>query len=228
MHIFALGDPHLSFASDKPMDIFGDLWINHAETIRQSWTKTVAQEDWVLIPGDISWAMNLAEAKSDLDFLGELPGQKILIRGNHDYWWSTISKVRKILPAGMHAIQNDSVRIGDIAVCGTRGWEPPGSYHFTEHDQQIYEREVHRLELSLQAADPKAEERWVMLHYPPTSEKRETSGFLEVMKRYDVTVCIYGHLHGDGHKNALQGEFDGIHFYLTACDYLGFQPLKLR
>lgn len=228
MQIFALGDPHLSFTTDKPMDIFGDQWMNHTEKISQAWMATVSEEDWVLIPGDISWAMNLEEVQTDLDFLAQLPGHKILIRGNHDYWWSTISKVRTVLPPGMHALQNDSIRVADIAICGTRGWETPGSFHFDKHDQLIYEREIHRLELSLQAADPQAKERWVMLHYPPTNEKQEQSGFIDVMKRYDVTLCVYGHLHGGGHKNALLGEHQGIEFHLTACDYLDFRPLKLR
>jgi predicted phosphohydrolase len=210
------------------MDIFGDRWVRHHEKIRNEWQQTVAADDWVLLPGDISWAMRLEEAKPDLEFLGELPGRKIIIRGNHDYWWSTISKVRKILPPGMHAIQNDSILIGDIAICGTRGWNCPGGHDFGEHDQQIYEREVSRLELSLQTADRRAKEKWVMLHYPPVNEKHQDSGFLETMRKHSVTVCIYGHLHGDGHRNALLGERDGIRFQLASSDYLNFKPLQLK
>lgn len=227
MHIFAIGDPHLSFTTNKPMDIFGETWRNHPEKIRTEWINSVTNDDWVLIPGDISWAMNLDEVQPDLEFLAQLPGKKIIIRGNHDYWWSTISKVRSILPPGMYALQNDSVRIGDISICGTRGWESPGGYNFNEHDRLVYEREVHRLELSLQSADTKAAERWVMLHYPPTNEKHQMSGFMEVMKRYGVSKCVYGHLHGDGHRNALIGEHYGIQFELVACDYLRFKPLKM-
>ncbi|GAX90600.1 metallophosphoesterase [Effusibacillus lacus] len=228
MRIFALGDPHLSFAANKPMDIFGSKWIDHPAKIKEEWTQTVTRDDWVLIPGDISWAMQLEEAKPDLEFLGALPGKKIMIRGNHDYWWSTISKVRRLLPPDMYAIQNDSIRIGDIAICGTRGWDCPGGYNFSEHDRQVYEREVSRLELSLKNADPQTKERWVMLHYPPTNEKHQESGFIEIMKQYDVSVCIYGHLHGEGHRNALLNERFGIRFQLVACDYLNFRPLLLR
>ncbi|MFC4768864.1 metallophosphoesterase [Effusibacillus consociatus] len=228
MRIFAIGDPHLSFAVDKPMDIFGSQWENHPAKLQEEWIQTVRPEDWVLIPGDISWGMRLEEAKPDLEFLGQLPGRKILIRGNHDYWWSTISKVRGILPADMYALQNDSIRIGDIAICGTRGWNCPGGYDFDEHDRLVYEREVSRLELSLKNADQQAIEKWVMLHYPPTNEKHQESGFLDVMRQYNVSVCIYGHLHGDGHRNAMLGEHYGIGFYLTSCDYLNFKPLQLR
>lgn len=228
MSIYALGDPHLSFTTDKPMNIFGEKWDNHADKIRDSWLGTVTADDWVLIPGDISWAMTLEEAAADLDFLGQLPGKKVVIRGNHDYWWSSLTKVRSILPDRMYALQNDSLQIGEIAICGTRGWECPGSFQFTEHDQTVYEREVWRLELSLQSADKHAAERWVMLHYPPTNEKHQVSGFIEVMKRYGVSRCIYGHLHGQaGHRNALEGEFEGIRFNLTSCDYIDFKPIQL-
>ncbi|BCJ85343.1 metallophosphoesterase [Effusibacillus dendaii] len=227
MRIFAIGDPHLSFAVQKPMDIFGEQWADHPVKIESNWIRVISRDDWILIPGDISWALHLEEAKPDLQFLANLPGKKILIRGNHDYWWSTVSKVRRLLPDSMYALQNDSIQIGDIAVCGTRGWNCPGSYDFSEHDQQIYEREVGRLKLSLDQADKRAKERWVMLHYPPTNEKHEPSGFIEVMQKYDVSVCVYGHLHGEGHRNALQGEHFGIRFYLTACDYLNFQPVRL-
>ncbi|WP_026174081.1 metallophosphoesterase [Effusibacillus pohliae] len=228
MRIFALGDPHLSFAVNKPMDIFGGQWADHPAKIEAAWREAVSPDDWVLIPGDISWAMRLEEVRPDLQFLGRLPGKKVIIRGNHDYWWSTISKVRGILPPDMYALQNDSIKIGDIAVCGTRGWNCPGGNDFDEHDRTIYEREVSRLELSLKNADPTAKERWVMLHYPPTNEKHQDSGFLQVMRRYGVSVCVYGHLHGDGHRNALLGELDGIRFYLAACDYLGFKPLLIK
>lgn len=228
MRIFAIGDPHLSFAVNKPMDIFGDQWKNHPERFADEWCRTVAPDDWVLVPGDISWAMHLEEVKPDLEFLERLPGKKIMIRGNHDYWWSSISKVRKILPANMYALQNDSLQIGDIAICGTRGWNCPGGYDFDEHDRTIYEREVSRLELSLKNAGKTAKEKWVMLHYPPTNEKHQDSGFLDVMRKYEVSVCIYGHLHGEGHKNAITGEHAGIQFHLVACDYLNFKPLQIR
>jgi predicted phosphohydrolase len=229
MNIFAIGDLHLSFANPKPMDIFGENWTDHAEKIRKSWEAMITPEDLVLIPGDISWAMHLEEAKRDLDYLAALPGTKVMIRGNHDYWWASISKVRKALDPSIYALQNDSVTIGDVTIAGARGWDCPGSYMFDEHDRKVYEREVGRLKTSLDhAMKQKAKHLYVMLHYPPTNEKHQMSGFLEVLTKYPVDKVIYGHLHGkEGHRVALEGVHHGIEFYLTACDYLDFVPRKL-
>ncbi|ASS75128.1 phosphohydrolase [Tumebacillus algifaecis] len=229
MNIFALGDLHLSFANPKPMDIFGDNWTDHPEKIRAAWEAVVSPDDLVLIPGDISWAMYLDEAKQDLDYVAALPGTKVMIRGNHDYWWASISKVRKALHPSIHALQNDAITIGDVTIAGVRGWDCPGGYMFDEHDRKVYEREVLRLQMSLDAAmKQKAKHLYVMLHYPPTNEKHHSSGFMEVLAQYPVDQVVYGHLHGkEGHRHALQGLHHGIEFHLTACDFLDFAPLKL-
>lgn len=230
MNIFAIGDLHLSFSNPKPMDIFGDNWTDHPEKIKAAWEAMVGEDDLVLIPGDISWAMNLEEAEPDLKYIAELPGRKVMIRGNHDYWWSTISKVRKFVDPSITVLQNDSVTIGDLTIAAARGWDCPGSYHFDEHDRQVYEREIGRLKLSLDhAMKQKPEHLWVMLHYPPTNEKHQSSGFLEVLQQYPVEKVIYGHLHGkDGHRGALEGLHHGIEYHLVACDYINFTPLRLR
>ncbi|MBL0387724.1 metallophosphoesterase [Tumebacillus sp. ITR2] len=229
MNIFAIGDLHLSFANPKPMDIFGDNWADHPDKIRSHWESMVTADDLVLIPGDISWAMSIEEAKPDLDYIASLPGRKLMIRGNHDYWWSTVTKVRKALHPSIQVLQNDSITIGDITFAATRGWDCPGSYSFDEHDRTVYEREVGRLKLSLDHAMKTGAKRiWVMLHYPPTNEKHQETGFLDVIRQYPVEKVVYGHLHGsDGHKGAFEGVHDGIEYRLVACDYLDFAPLKL-
>lgn len=227
MRIFAIGDLHLSLSADKPMDVFGEAWRDHANRLQAAWRETVQAEDWVLIPGDISWAMQLEAAMPDLLFLAELPGNKLLLRGNHDYWWSSRSKVNAALPAGMHTLQNDSRRIGDVAVCGTRGWNCPGAPGFTEADQAIYARELMRLEMSLQAAEPDAD-KLVMLHFPPFNERKQASGFTELIERYGVKTVVYAHLHGAAHNNAFEGERNGVRYILAAGDYLGFRPAFLQ
>lgn len=230
MNIYAIGDLHLSFANPKPMDIFGDNWTDHPEKIRRAWLESITEDDLVLIPGDISWAMNLEEARPDLDYIAELPGKKVMIRGNHDYWWSTVSKVRKALDPSISVLQNDSLKVtDDLVIAAARGWDSPGSFHFDEHDRTVYEREVGRLKLSLDHAVKQGAARiWVMLHYPPTNEKHQSSGFLDVLHQYPVEKVIYGHLHGkEGHRGALEGVHHGISYHLVACDYLDFTPLKL-
>lgn len=229
MKIFALGDTHLSFDAKgmerKPMGIFGDRWANHSETIRANWLEQVSAEDVVLLPGDISWAMDLQEALVDLAFLADLPGEKIMIRGNHDLWWDSISKVRAILPPKFRAIQNDHVLLGDqVAICGTRGWICEDGGFADAHDEKIYHREVSRLALSLGGVPKEIKHKIVLLHFPPTNWKYETSGFVEVMMAHGVRSCLYGHLHGCAIANSLMGEHWGINFQLVSADYLGFKP----
>ncbi|NLT94422.1 MAG: phosphohydrolase [Clostridia bacterium] len=229
MRFFALGDPHLSFnvrgGIDKPMDIFGDNWQDHHQQIKENWERVVRPEDIVLVPGDISWAMKLEEARYDLEFLGRLPGRKILIRGNHDLWWQGIGKVRKVLPWGMEAIQNDHILLDNgWAVCGTRGWTCPGEKNFTAEDNKIYERELGRLRLSLSSIKEKDINILVMLHYPPANGKHESSGFIELLQEFGVKHCVYGHLHSDSIKGALPEEKWGIRFYLASADAVNFTP----
>lgn len=226
MHIYAISDLHLSFSSPKPMDVFGDEWHDHAARLAAAWQDTVQQEDVVLIPGDISWAMQLSAASPDLAFIGALPGKKVLLKGNHDYWWNSIGKVRAALPPDTFALQNQAMNIGDYAVCGTRGWLCPGSSAFTEADEKIYERELIRLELSLSCAE-KGRPILAMLHFPPFSEKAPASGFTELLSRYGVTTALYGHLHGAAQRTAFEGVRDGVAYRCVAGDYLSFRPLKI-
>ena len=226
VRIFAIGDLHLPGGQDKPMDVFGTEWRDHAVRIEASWRKAVGDGDVVLVPGDISWAMKLDEAACDLAFLGRLPGTIVLIRGNHDYWWQGIGKVRAALPCGVHAVQNDHFRLpGGWAVCGSRGWVHPHAPEFTQHDRKIYERELERLELSLESAVRAGLRPGVaMLHFPPAPADGRPTGFTALLERYRVPLCVYGHLHGDARAGALRGEVRGVLYRLVACDAVGFSP----
>ena len=224
MKIFALGDLHLPGGADKPMDVFGPAWDEHPARIARAWEEQVGQEDLVLIPGDVSWAMKLSDAQADLDFLSPLPGKKLLLRGNHDYWWNSLAKVRGALPPGCFALQNDCFLFGEAAICGTRGWICPGSVAFREEqDRSIYERELIRLKLSLDAA-PQGANLICMLHFPPFNEKRKASGFTDLMEQKGVKAVVYGHLHDRACQNAFEGERGGAQYYLCSADHLGFAP----
>lgn len=222
MRIFAIGDLHLSEAQPKPMSIFGSQWINHFEKIKKDWNTKVKKEDVVLIPGDISWAMKLIDAQADLCAIGQLPGKKILVRGNHDYWWSSISKVRSILPTDVIAIQNDCYEMESVAFCGTRGWIPPGSRGFTAHDQKIFNREIQRLTLSLNSVK-KHKPIFVLLHYPPFDDRGEETAIVDLLKTFPVSHVVFGHLHGESFNNIPEGVIGNIHYHLVSCDYLSFQ-----
>jgi len=225
MRIFAIGDLHLSFSCDKPMEVFGPLWENHVERLEEAWQQTVGEEDLVLIPGDISWAMHLADAAEDLAFIGRLNGTKLLLRGNHDYWWSSLTQVRRALPAGVYAIQNDARVFDEYAIGGTRLWTPPNP-QTTPEDRKIYERELARLELSLSAM-PKEAEKIVMMHFPPFDEHHADSPVTELLERYGVRHAIYAHLHGKAHKLAFSGERNGVNYIFAAADYLKFCPIPV-
>ncbi|MBU5675253.1 metallophosphoesterase [Alkaliphilus sp. MSJ-5] len=229
MAIYAIGDLHLSGHSDKPMDIFGAQWNDHANKIRDSWLKKVNNDDAVLIPGDISWAMTLEEAMIDLEWIADLPGKKYLIRGNHDYWWGSITKLNSLFDS-MSFIQNNFFTYREYAICGTRGWNCPNHYKFTNHDEKIYLREVSRLEMSLNTAKRSGYDNIiVMLHYPPTNDKLEPSLFTEVLEKYNVRHVIYGHLHGETSYGAgLKGIYNGINYYLTSCDYARFEMIEIK
>lgn len=229
MTLFAVGDLHLSLNSDKPMDIFGPQWSEHYKKIEQDWDRNVNINDTVLIPGDISWAMTLEEAMRDLQWINERPGRKILIKGNHDYWWGSIKKLNSLFD-NMHFIQNNYFIYEDYAICGTKGWTVPNENKFTEQDEKIYIREVHRLKLSLESARKEGYNKIItMLHYPPTNEKLEPSLFTEILETYGVEKVIYGHLHGEGsYSCGLKGEFNGVEYYLASCDYLDFKLLPLK
>ncbi len=227
MRIWGISDLHLSFSSNKPMDVFGEHWAGHAKKMQEAWDACVQPEDIVLCPGDLSWAMRLEEAKTDLAWIGERPGLKILGRGNHDYWWSSISKVRAALPKGCIALQHDSVDLREVVVAGSRCWSAPGALDYTPADQKIYERELLRLRMSLESAQKIANGRPIIaaIHYPPFTAKQLPTGFAEIIEEFGVSICVYGHLHSArSHRTAVQGLVEGVRYFLIACDYLDFKP----
>ena len=221
MAVFAISDLHLP-ARVKPMDVFGEHWKNHFDRIRADWRARVLPGDLVLLPGDLSWAMRLEEAREDLASIAELPGQKLLLRGNHDYWWSSIGRVRRALPEGTWALQNDSVLIGGRLYAGSRGWTIPAGDAEPE-DVRIYERERLRLEMSLKSARAKDADAPItaMMHYPPLTD--ELTGFSDILEAYGVTDCVYGHLHGAGLYGAVRGERRGVRYHQVSCDGLEFK-----
>ena len=224
MRVFAIADPHLSRAQPKPMTIFGENWTGHPEAFFERWRESVCADDLVLIPGDISWAMRLDDALQDLRDIAALPGQKVLLRGNHDYWWPSISKLRRALPQGMYAVQNDALRFENVVVAGTRGWTVSGSADFSEQDEKVYQRELERLKLSLEAAHKLSDETTrtvVMLHYPPTNLKLEPSGFTDALLHYAPDTLVFGHIHGNGR---VVGDLNNIAVHFVAADALEFRP----
>ncbi|MGI6212689.1 MAG: metallophosphoesterase [Anaerovoracaceae bacterium] len=233
MSIYAIGDLHLSFDKriQKPMDIFGPLWEDHAERLKENWLREVGEEDTVLIPGDISWGLRMDEATADFNWIHSLPGRKIITKGNHDLWWGSITKMNELYDDILF-LQNRSVRIPEegVTVCGTRGWICPGVEGFDEHDQKIYDRELIRLRFSLEDAKKQGGgEIIAMLHYPPTNDRMQGSGFTDMLEEFGVRTCIYGHLHGkDTFRHGLKGVLNGVHYHLVSLDYLEAVPLKLK
>ena len=227
--IFAIGDLHLPGGSDKPMDVFGAHWEGHFEKISSDWRERVVETDIVLIPGDISWAMHLEAAREDLEAIGRLPGKKILIRGNHDYWWSAISRLRMILPEGMYALQNDALRFDGFVFCGSRGWNQPESEGDLEN-QRIYRRELTRMELSLQTGRALAREEELLIvltHYPPSDHAGRATPMTELFERYGAGHVFYGHLHGAANAGAFDGFIGTVRYHPVSCDGLGFRLFEL-
>ena len=227
MRLFAIGDLHMSGGDEKPMDIFGPQWDRHFFRIAENWRCAVTEDDAVLIPGDISWAMRLEAAAPDLEEIGKLPGRKIICRGNHDYWWNSISRVRDALPEGMKAVQNDAADLGHTVVCGTRGWTIPApGQQLSPDDEKIYVRETRRLRLALESAAAVADGRpvTVMTHFPPLSPGAMDTGFTALMEEFHVKDAVYGHLHGEGIAQGFDGEHNGVRYHLVSCDSIGFAP----
>lgn len=213
---------------DKPMDVFGPHWERHSERIAASWRETVGENDAVLVPGDISWAMHFKDALPDIMKLSELPGVKVLLRGNHDYWWSSLTQMRSALPEDIVLIQNDAADIGPAVIAGSRGWILPSDAEFAASDRKIYERELIRLRLSLSAAKRAAgEEKPIicMMHFPPLMRDGEPTGFSELLENYGVSICLYGHLHGaPAWEVGFTGEKNGVRYALVSADCLDFTP----
>lgn len=221
MKVFAISDLHISTNTNKPMDVFGGNWVGYMEKIRADWQKKVTDDDVVLIGGDISWAMTIDDAEKDILTLADLKGEKVLIKGNHDYWWSGIGKVRDILPENFYAVQNDFVRFNDVLICGSRCWSVPGSPDFSANDEKIYLREIERLKLSFKAVNKERREGdklIALVHYPPFNVRRESSGFTDIFEQNSVNAVVYGHLHGKDVRADKLVEKNGIKYYLTSCD----------
>lgn len=242
MRIFAIADLHLSFNKAvslygidaeqdqyKPMDIFG--WERHFDRIRDNWLHTVTEEDTVLIPGDISWALKLEQAKHDFEWIAQLPGRKVMSPGNHCYYAASKRKVRQALPAGMEWIDGDYTLVGDYVVAATRGWILPQDANWDETtDRKIYNRQVGRLRMALEKAKSDYPDKpfLAMLHFPPLTSYIAESDFFDVLQQFNVELCVYGHLHGESHRHAVNGPVKGVELRLVSCDFLTFRPLQVR
>ena len=228
MALFVMGDLHLSLSSDKSMDIFGG-WENYVERIKENWNREVSPDDTVVVPGDISWAMSLKEAVADFSYIHELPGRKIILKGNHDYWWTTAAKMNNFLAENgfdsIFILHNNHYAYENYGICGTRGWINDDS---EPADAKVLAREAQRLETSIASAENAGLEPLVFLHYPPLYGNEYNPDLLEVMYRHNIKRCWYGHIHGrKGHQNAVNGERDGIVFQLVSADYVQFCPVKI-
>lgn len=227
MKVFAVSDPHLSFTAEKPMSIFGAVWENHWEAIAADWLEKVGADDIVLLPGDISWGMTTDEARKDLETIGAMPGKKIYVKGNHDYWWGSLSKVRGILPEGSYCIQNDALKFGKFIFCGSRGWSVPEiGVKPDPNDEKLLRREQLRLELSLKAAEKLAtgdpqEIKIGMMHFPPFDSRMSSTPFTDLFAKYGVKKVVYGHLHGQKCRAELKSVKNDVEYYLTSCDITG-------
>ena len=231
MKIFAISDTHLSTVAEKPMDVFGAGWEDHFERICADWNKKVGDDDLVLIAGDISWGMYLEEALPDLELIGKQKGKKVILRGNHDYWWKSISAVRNALPQGMYAVQNDCLRFGDVLICGSRGWTVPETDFKSDEDEKIYKRELIRLELSLQAMQKMRKENdfvIAMTHYPPFNAKMQDSEVTALLEKFNVNCVVYGHLHGKNCRVKLDFVKNGIRYLLTSCDQVDCKLVEIE
>ena len=233
MKIFAIGDLHLSFSvENKEMDKFGELWENHYIRLAENWRRLVSPEDLVVVPGDISWAMTFAEAQKDLLWVSELPGKKLFVRGNHDFWWTSLKKMQS-MPENISVLQNSAyVAAQGLVIAGTRGWLCPDDPAFSESDTPIYKRELLRLRMSLDDAKEKGGEGAKIIcamHFPPSTYADAKSGFVDVLREYGVCDVIYGHLHGLSWQNrGPQGQISGINYQLVSFDKLGGVPQLLR
>ncbi len=228
MAVYTIADLHLSFGTDKPMDVFPG-WANYTEKIENNWKRLVTENDTVVIAGDISWAMELNETYNDFSFIHKLPGKKILLKGNHDYWWTTKAKMDRYLSENgfdsMSILHNNFFIADGLALCGSRGWFYDAE---TDADMKVLHREAGRLRMSLKPAVKAGYTPIVFLHYPPVYNSMECTEITDVLKEFGVQKCFYGHIHGgNAAKRAYIGEKDGISYKLIACDYIRFMPLAV-
>ncbi len=230
MNIFAIGDLHLSGYIQKPMDVFGEHWSGHWEKIKESWETLVSDDDVVLLPGDLSWAMRLEEARADISSICEMPGSKVLLKGNHDYWWGSLAQVNSLLFNKTFALQNNSLIFSDFVIAGTRGWLCPANRQYNaETDEKLYKREAGRLELSLSHARKTAPDKHLigMIHYPPSDQDGSPTVFTDLFEKYGALQVVYGHLHAASIKGALSGTVRGVSYSLVSCDAIDFSLFKV-
>ena len=227
MALYAIGDLHLCLGAPKPMDIFGGAWVGYMDKLKQG-LSVIGPEDTTVLLGDLSWALDLDSAKADFAWINDIPGRKIILKGNHDYWWSTAAKFQKFCQENsfenLFLLNNNCYFYENMAICGTRGWffeeERSGA-----HDEKVFKRELIRLEASLKAAGDAP--KLVFLHYPPRYRGYTCPEILELLEKYEVRRCFYGHLHGGSHKLAMEGLWDGVEFRLVSADYTGFRPFPV-
>lgn len=248
MRIWAIGDLHLSFGvKNKSMDVFGPQWEGHAKKIASHWKSLIHPDDLVLVPGDLSWAMKIEEVVPDLQWVHELPGTKVMIKGNHDYWWGSLNKIAPVLPPSIHLIQNNVFNWRETTIGGARLWDTPeysfGSFvEFRENpraredkealvqeefEEKLFNRELERLKLSLKGLDPKAKVRIAMTHYPPIGADLKESRAAQILEEHQMQICVFGHLHNLKAGLDLFGEARGIRYVLASCDYIHFQPIAI-
>ena len=227
MALYAIGDLHLCLGAPKPMDVFGGAWVGYMDKLKEGLSK-ITEADTTVLLGDLSWALGMDQATADFAWINEIPGKKIILKGNHDYWWTTATKFYKFCQqndfSNMYILNNNHYEYEDWAICGTRGWffeeERSG-----QHDEKVFKRELLRLESSLKSAGDRT--KIVFLHYPPKYKGYECPEILELLQKYDVRQCFYGHLHGPSHGLALEGLYNGVDFRLVSADYLNFSPIKV-
>ena len=249
MRIWAISDLHLSFGvANKSMDIFGPNWEDHAKKIAANWKSAIQPEDLVLVPGDLSWAMKVDEVVPDLQWVHELPGTKVMIKGNHDYWWGSMGKITPVLPPSIHLIQNNVFNWKEVTIGGARLWDTP-EYSFSSFieyrenpkakkkdpeemaqedlSQKLFDREIERLKMSLNLLDPKAKLRIAMTHYPPIGADLQPSRAAQILEQHQIQVCVFGHLHNLKEGQPLFGSARGVRYILSSCDYIHFQPIAV-
>lgn len=224
--IFAIGDLHFDNTGEKPMDIFGDNWIDHEENIIDNWKSIVTSDDLILLPGDISWALKLEDAYEDLLKIDQLPGKKIILKGNHDYWWHSLRKLNNLGLKTIDFLQNNSFIYNDIGIIGTRGWSSIDLDNIHAKDNKIFQRELNRLRLSLESLRD-VKKKIAILHYPPFNQDLSPNEFINILKEFNVDICLYGHLHAEGHQYAVEGLIQGIEFHCVSSDYINFKPKQI-